>query len=261
VINVINAQRVLAVSPHLDDAALSAGGLLGELATGGAEVHVLTLFSGTPAEPLSLVAKGFHDNCGLPHDLTAFTLRRQEDEAALAVLGARAHRADLLDAVYRRRSDGRWLCDHNRAMFDTAEDAEELMPTVVATVEQHCQLVQPDLVLTCAGTGHHADHLLTNAAVTAVTGGRKTRMLLWEDLPYAVGSPGRTDLGKPCLLPITSDAWIRKREAIALYASQTRMLWTGEEDWAATLLNHASSRGAGKPVEVFWNTHKAVPEP
>lgn len=254
----ISAQRVLAVSPHLDDAALSAGALLAGLVTEGVEVHVLTVFGGTPGEPLSPVAKAFHDNCGLPYDRTAFTLRRQEDDAALAVLGARAHHADLLDAVYRRRSDGRWLCDHDRGMFESAKDTEDLVPTVAATFERHCQLVEPDLVLTCAGTGHHVDHLITKAAVTTVTKATRTETLLWEDLPYAVGHPLRTDLGQPCLRPITSDAWTRKRRAIALYASQTRMLWTNGEDWAATLLDHALSRGAGKPAEVFWHTRMAM---
>lgn len=99
-------QRVLAVSPHLDDAALSVGATLANLAAHGTDVQVVTLFAGVPDEELSTVACAFHVNCRLPADSSAVALRLDEDLAAMDELGARPHHCGFLDAVYRRASDG-----------------------------------------------------------------------------------------------------------------------------------------------------------
>ncbi|MGH3869204.1 MAG: PIG-L deacetylase family protein [Pseudonocardiaceae bacterium] len=111
-------QRVLAISPHLDDAALSAGATLTDFVARGADVNVFTLFAGAPPEPLSEVARAFHVKCGLSQDASAGALRIDEDRAAMDQLGVRAHHCGFLDAIYRRAPDGHWLCEHDRAMFD-----------------------------------------------------------------------------------------------------------------------------------------------
>src|SRR5262245_53606305 len=75
--------RVVIVSPHLDDAVLSCGRFLG--AHPG--THVVTVFAGNPPaypEPLRLwdLQSGF-----APGD-DVMEVRRQEDKAALAILDA-----------------------------------------------------------------------------------------------------------------------------------------------------------------------------
>jgi LmbE family N-acetylglucosaminyl deacetylase len=52
--------RILAISPHLDDAALSYGGRLAEAGAAGDEVIVYTVFAGSPREAPSEVAAYFH---------------------------------------------------------------------------------------------------------------------------------------------------------------------------------------------------------
>ncbi|MDA8391968.1 MAG: PIG-L family deacetylase [Actinomycetota bacterium] len=95
---------VLAVSPHLDDAVLSAGATLAALVAAGRPVTVLTVFAGDPGPALSPVAERHHARCGLGVD--AVERRRAEDRAALTRLGADPRHGALADAVYRRRADG-----------------------------------------------------------------------------------------------------------------------------------------------------------
>lgn len=254
----IRARCVLAFSPHLDDAALSAGALLAGLAGMGTEVHVVTLFAGLPQESLSPVAHAFHHMCRLPHNATAVAVRRREDLEAMRILGVRAHHAGLLDALYRRRRDGRWLCDHDLAMFDAISPEEGIMATVCASVEHYRELVLPDLMITCAALGRHTDHLLGRTAVTAVAEVTETRLLLWEDLPYGIGTKLSQDIGKPIRMPVSPVGWARKREAVARYASQIRMLWPDGSDWAKALRDHALERGAGQLVEVLWNARAGL---
>ncbi|MGH3427279.1 MAG: PIG-L family deacetylase, partial [Mycobacteriales bacterium] len=64
-------RRVLAISPHLDDAALSVGATLAEFSARGTDVEVLTIFAGAPHNPLTDTARAFHAKCGLPPDATA----------------------------------------------------------------------------------------------------------------------------------------------------------------------------------------------
>ena len=63
-------------------------------------MRVLTLFSGSPAGKLSLLARALHADWNLPKDAAA--IRREEDKQALGVLGAEALHAGFLDCIYRR---------------------------------------------------------------------------------------------------------------------------------------------------------------
>ncbi|MGH3769919.1 MAG: PIG-L deacetylase family protein [Pseudonocardiaceae bacterium] len=241
-------RRVLAVSPHLDDAALSAGATLADFAVHGADVEVCTVFAGTPGEPVSSVARAFHARCGLPANASAVTRRIEEDRAAMDQLGARAHYCGFLDFIYRRAPDGRPLCGHDQAMFDDLPlELDGLLGEVSREVGRVVAALAPDLVLTCAAVGDHVDHRLTRAAVLdAVT---TVPILLWEDLPYAIGRPS---LAPPPLAPTTScEAWERKWRAVACYPTQIHMLWPTGTDWAAELRTHAQARGDGHPVELM----------
>lgn len=104
---------VLLISPHLDDAAMPAGATIAALTAAGSQVAVCTVFAGKPQPPFSDVAADFHARCGLGPD--PVSARRQEDFAALTVLGAKAMHLDFLDAIYRRGTSG-WLCRHPLAM-------------------------------------------------------------------------------------------------------------------------------------------------
>lgn len=248
----IQAGRVLAVSPHLDDAVLSAGALLAGLADRGSEVHVATLFAGPPRESLSPVARSFHDKCGLPHDATAVSQRCREDLDAVSVLGAIAHHGRLPDAVYRRRRDGTWLCDHDRAMFAEPSPDDDIAPEVRASVGSLLEAFAPDLVLTCAAVGGHIDHVLTRTAVTTAAIPMNIEILLWEDLPYAITAGLPAEVGQLTVVPASPEEWSRKRDAVARYRTQTRMLWPDQVDWEQALKEHAMIHGGGKCAEAFW---------
>lgn len=242
-------RRVLVVSPHLDDAALSVGATLADFAARGADVEVCTLFAGVPCAPLSAVARAFHSKVDLPQDPSAVGLRIKEDRAAMDKLGARAHHCGFLDAIYRRTPDGDWLCGHDRAMFDDLPlGPDDLLSEVCGEVRRVLAAIGPDLVLTCAAVGDHVDHRLTRAAV--LDSGTKVPILLWEDLPYAIG---RSPPATPPLTPITSrEAWERKWRAVACYPTQIRMLWPPNIDWTAELRTHAQTRGDGRPAELMF---------
>lgn len=112
--------RVLVISPHLDDAALSAWSVLGGRAHCPADV--MTVFAGLPAEGVSTDPDR---TCGFSTGIEAIQARRREDEEALAGLATRNWWLPLLDRMYVpggrrtasesetivREAEG-WLRDH-----------------------------------------------------------------------------------------------------------------------------------------------------
>lgn len=85
--------RLIVVSPHLDDAVFGCGNLL--IACPGSVV--CTVFAGAPAEP---VRTPWDEAAGFADSGEAMRVRRQEDERALALCGARPVWLDFLDAQY-----------------------------------------------------------------------------------------------------------------------------------------------------------------
>ena len=79
-------RRAVAVSPHLDDAAFSAGGVLAGLAAAGWDVALVTVFTATVPEPTGF-ALACQTDKGFGPEVDYMALRRDEDHAAAAVLG------------------------------------------------------------------------------------------------------------------------------------------------------------------------------
>ena len=74
------------LSPHLDDVALSAGGLLWEQERTGEQVSVWTICAGDPGpEPISPFAETLQNRWRVGRDAVA--IRRSEDVQSCAVLG------------------------------------------------------------------------------------------------------------------------------------------------------------------------------
>src|SRR5512140_1921550 len=88
--------------PHLDDAALSAGGTIALAAAHGGAPMIVTVFCRAPAPdaPLSGLARELHRRWG--GDVAEiWDGRRREDTEAAALLGARALWLEYEDAIYR----------------------------------------------------------------------------------------------------------------------------------------------------------------
>ena len=214
--------RVLAVSPHLDDAAFSVGGALAVLADAGHDVTVVTCFTGSVEVPTGF-ALACQTDKGLAPDVDYMALRRAEDRAAQAVLGADVVHLPLLEAPHRGY-------DSAPALFAGVR-ADDL---VWQRLEQQLRPLEADVLLAPQGLGAHVDHLQVVRAVAAL--GRPTAW--WRDAPYVLRQPdaapspdlpgGLTEV----VLPADRD---RRADACVCYVTQLGFQFGGAEQLRAAL--------------------------
>jgi LmbE family N-acetylglucosaminyl deacetylase len=151
--------RWIYLSPHLDDAALSAGGLIYEQTQAGLPVEIWTFMCGYspwPESELSPFAQSLHEEWGFSSAEETVRLRRVEDKNAAAILGASIVHFDFLDCIYRRGANGEWLYSD----IDVPPHSEDAgIPSQIAEViSSHLQV---DDVLVCQlSVGSHVDHVL-----------------------------------------------------------------------------------------------------
>ncbi|MGH3693986.1 MAG: PIG-L deacetylase family protein [Pseudonocardiaceae bacterium] len=243
-------RRIFAVSPHLDDAALSAGATLADFAARGVDVEVLTLFAGSPREGLSEIARGFHAKCGLPLDASAVAARRDEDRAAMRELGAATHHGEFPDAIYRRDPQGNWLCAHERAIFD------DLPPRPGRSAHRghprgprHPQWQQP-------GPDPDLRRCRRPRRPPLDQRRRPRRRRGHRDTDLAVGGSSlrRRSTTRDHAAPNPTHPSRSMGPEVARHhvlPTQVRMLWPTGTDWAAQLLAHAQTRGHGHPAELL----------
>jgi LmbE family N-acetylglucosaminyl deacetylase len=214
--------RVTAVSPHLDDAAFSAGGTLAALADAGHEVTVVTCFTATVPDP-----RGFALACqldkGLPADADYMALRREEDAAAMAVLGATPLHLGLPEAPHRGYTSAPDL-------FAGVHDGDEVWRDVRAALAD----VPGELWLAPQALGSHVDHLQVLRAVA----GTGRPVLWWRDSPYVLREPGAApgpDLPAGLApLELPQDLG-RRADACACYTTQLGFQFGGVEQMRAAL--------------------------
>jgi len=232
----------LYLSPHLDDAVFSCGGLIWEQASRRDEVQVWTICAGDPPPlPLSAYAQGLHDRWGTGQGGAA--PRRAEDVLACRRLGARYRHFSIPDAIYRRNpEDGKPLYTSDEDLFRALPASEYGLVEQLA--DQLKELLPPECQLVCPlALGNHVDHQLVRAAVES------TGLPLWyyADLPYVLRAGGPPDdlvAGiQACTFQVTGfglDAWV---ESAAAYGSQIGTFWPGVVAMQAELRAYCHAMG------------------
>ncbi|MDL5155696.1 PIG-L deacetylase family protein [Actinomycetospora termitidis] len=225
--------RVLVLSPHLDDAVLSCGALLGSL--GGCEITVLTLFTACTAGPHTRAARSFLRQCSHPDAATLFTARRDEDRDVVERLGARPEHAGHADALFRRRdvpeAVGRVLPElahrYPTYRFDIARGRisggdRALRAGLARDLAERAGEV--DLLLAPLGVGRHVDHLITRDLGAEWT---RTPVVHYADFPYSLThEPDPTFVRRAGLRPhVVDDGLDAKEQLIRGYRTQVDALF------------------------------------
>lgn len=181
---------IVAVSPHLDDAALSASVRLQ-----GVGATVLTVFAGRPAS--GLTASLWDRVTGASSSEERLDERLAEDAAVMNLLSARGSYLDEREWQYRQA--------------EPAPDIDRL----ARRIAEH--LSGADEVWLPAAIGRHPDHVLArDAGLRAAAAAGHGDVVLYADFPYVItyGWPSWVS-GQPADPYLNSEIWLAEQFAAA----------------------------------------------
>ena len=252
------ATDVIYLSPHLDDAALSCGGLIHRQALAGASVQVVTIFAGSPAERvLSPFAVELHARWG--HPTNAVAVRTQEDHRAMRLLGAEYLHLEYLDAIYR--FDGRsFLYLSREDLRGSLHPSDvELARQIAASMIEICSTQSPSIYAPL-GVGDHVDHQVVREAILTLRNALPS-IIWYEDYPYVEVPGSLTEvLGrigvegwKAELQSLDEECMSARIWAIAAYASQINELFQSVEIMAGRVRAYALALSSEQGyAERYW---------
>lgn len=213
--------RWIYLSPHLDDAVLSAGGLIYEQTRSGATVEIWTFMCGVPFETeFSPFAQLLHHQWGFSSAEETVLSRREEDRRAAQIVGAAVRHFDFLDCIYRRDRNGEW------PYYEISLPPQELDADLPAQIAQTISSrLQPDDELVCQlGVGSHVDHVIVRMAAELL--GRSLRYDI--DIPYLFYRPEELapkSVGMKENVHVVTESGLRLwQEAVLAYRSQLPVL-------------------------------------
>jgi LmbE family N-acetylglucosaminyl deacetylase len=171
----------------------------------------------------------------------AFRMRREEDHAACAVLGAQPRHFDWIDAIYRREAQsGDWFVNDDKELFGNTPEpplVDEIAAILNDMLPEGSQVVLP------MGLGGHVDH---QAVVQA---GKRLdyHKDYYADYPYIIKNfddPRLCD-GQLQKMPhtFTETALRAWQEAVLCYTSQLSTFWRDEPETRLALRNYLAGGG------------------
>ena len=217
--------RWIYLSPHLDDAILSCGGLIYEQARQGVRVEIWTILAGDPPPgPLSEFTLQTHALWGLPGGDEAVSMRRSEDREAARIIGAKVVHFDIPDCIYRRSPQGEYL--YSETVFTSPHPADRELPGQIVNALKP-KLGMGDQLVCPLALGSHVDHALVRQAAESL----QMPLYYYADVPYILNTPlvieqtmsslqGRLFSVKETGMA----AWLK---AVAAYQSQVASLFKG----------------------------------
>jgi len=242
--------RWIYLSPHLDDAVLSAGGLIYEQAKSGITVEIWTIMAGVPSDTeFSSFAKELHQQWGFSSAEETVASRREEDKTAAFLTGATTVHFDFLDCIYRRDVNGKWLY-HEISLPPHKMDID--LPSKIAEVI--FPRLEPEDVLVCQlSVGSHVDHVLVRQAAELLG-----RSLIYDiDVPYVFYKPEELapkSIGmKEIVHQVTEAGLVLWQEAVLAYKSQLPVLgeaMSTTEKATKTIQSYWAERGGVRLLEL-----------
>ena len=232
--------RWIYISPHLDDAVLSAGGLIYEQTHSGIQVEIWNILCGVPpTDELSPFAQVLHFQWGIPSWQTSS-----------------AHAAQRMTKPARLSAQNpftliSWIASTAAAKMMTGFTAIFLIPRMKTNADLPAQIaesisarLEPTDQLVCQlGLGSHVDHVLVRRAVELL----QRPLLYYTDIPYLFKTPeelGPHTAGMKANAYAVGESGLRLwKEAIAAYKSQISSLFDDLDHMRSQIQQYWSENG------------------
>jgi LmbE family N-acetylglucosaminyl deacetylase len=218
----------LYLSPHLDDAIFSLGGLMAMQDARGEPISILTAFAGDPPDwRISPFAAELHARWGKAGPPMA--VRRAEDRLAAGRLGASVVHLQFPEAIYRIGEEDTFLYPDVDAIFGPVDPQDNLLLQNLLDALGGVEIGEA-AVYCPLGIGGHVDHLLLRNAAEMLN----IPLVYYREFPYTTRSGVIPEaLGEPPgtwrLYPLTEEILEFWTAAITEYGTQLSTFWEDEQ--------------------------------
>ena len=240
--------RHIYLSPHLDDAILSCGGLIAQQRKDGIDVEIWNWVTNIPNDdmPLSELAQRVHAGWEFDSAKVAFTARLEEDRQAAAHVGAHTRGFNFLDCIYRQADDGSFLYPEEIFIPVREEDAP-LVDEIASLIANNIQ--DDDVLISPLGIGKHPDHVLVRKAAEQTRHLTGHPLRYYADIPYTIWHPDQyaalTEGLKAEIFSLSEEVLGIWQNAIMAYASQIASLFLTEENMRSSM-------------RTYWSRHQGI---
>lgn len=238
------AMNFIYLSPHLDDAALSCGGLIWDQVQAEQNVEVWNIFAGFPPPgELSLYAQVHHKIWGVTVE-EVVPSRQLEDASAMAILGVQARNFDFPDAIYRKHpKTGEPMYTSHEDLFGTLNHGDDVIIRRLVTLMADI-LREESILVSPLTVGNHVDHQLVRVVAELLP----NQVWYYPEFPYtreySAAIPELIPNGYQALITAVTDlglnAW---QESVAAYTSQISTFWSSTAEMRDGIANHADQFG------------------
>lgn len=191
------------LSPHLDDAILSAGELIAHLSQ-HTQVEGITIVTSGSSKPYNLSAKQFLKQSGYKDARKLFEDRRSEDHRAYSIIGVTPQHLGYTDALWRKIERPNLL---RRALSYIFPEFLYVYPThrihitrgkispldvrmtrtLGEELKKNINKEEKFYIFAPLAIKAHIDHVITRDVV--LKSFPKENIVLWEDYPYNIAHP------------------------------------------------------------------------
>ena len=233
--------KIVYLSPHLDDVVLSCGGIIWHQVQHHDEVEIWTLFAGDPPQKeLSPFAREIHQRWQTGERAAA--ARRAEDTLACERLEVTPRQFAYPDCIYRNSpGTDQPLIKKNEDLFQPLPACEQAFVDEITAALQQIFPLEATLVIPLA-MGNHIDH-----QIVRLVGERLTRSrFYYADFPYSGNHPeevqGRVPQNSSTYhFPINNQSLALWQYAVEAYTSQISTFWPSLSDMYKSLEEYAKS--------------------
>ncbi len=178
----LNRKRFILVSPHLDDAVLSASSLINKLTEANLKTEVITVFTAGDLAPYTPQGKDFLRQTGFNNPKDLFGVFKKEDTAAMKNLGINFSHLDFIDAAFRKDKKGSNIYLDSQKQFSGIVSGKDshLIKELAGKIKKHVVNREGVTFFVPLGVGGHVDHVIVRKAVESL----KRPVIYWEDYPY-----------------------------------------------------------------------------
>lgn len=237
---ITNKQTCIFISPHLDDAILSAGGLLSSL-SGKTKIIVINVFTKSVDDKPTLSAWKYVKAMRYKKAKKLYEDRRKEDKKAFAQINITPINLGFTEALWRKKTGmiantlGKLLPEFcsiypiyrlHITAGKIAKADEKIMAEITKQITVIITQEKDPVIFAPLGIGKHVDHCIVRK-ICANAFGKK--VIYWSDFPYNVRE---NNFGTPPL-GYKKEAFsyniLKKNTLITFYKTQITGLFNGTD--------------------------------